>query len=374
MRLRVLGVSEIYPHRGRPQSGSFVVGQCRSVRHECDVSMLSPRFWSPFALEGSWLKFYRGQAPFQVVEGIPTWYPVTPAWNSYFYLVCQTLSMRYAFGWRASRLEFDVVHAHGVIPAGDPALRIATRRRTPLVVTAYGSDLNLYPKFRSLRGLVRRVLERADVLVTVSRALGDLARELGRTGPVEWIPIGYDPSRFFPGTEVRGPVVLYAGRLFHAKGLEELIAAWPAVRARRPHARLRLVGDGPLVDLLRSRASPDVEFAGAKSHAEVAEEMRRASVFCLPSHREGWPASCVEALACGLRVVATRVGGLGELLDGAPGARTFPVGDVPSLVEALVSALDDTTPPDAIRRHPAPYTWDAIGRRYVDLYHRLLAR
>lgn len=365
MRPRVLGVSEIFPHRGRPTSGRFVVGQCRSVAAECDVTFLSPRFYSPIAPPDSWLRFYRGQPPFEVVEGIPAHYALTPAWPSWFYMICQTLSMRWALPLRAARLPFDLVHAHGVVPAGDAALRIARRR--PLVVTAYGSDLNLYPHYRSLRGLVRRVLDRADVVVTVSRALGELASALGRPRRVEWIPIGYDPSLFFSAPDPRPPVILYAGRLFHGKGIEELGAAFARVRRVRPDVTLRILGEGPL-----PLEGEGIEPMGAVPQARVAEEMRQARVFCLPSHREGWPASAVEALASGLRVVGTSVGGLGELLRGAPGARTVPVGDSDALARSLLDALDDATPPDAIARHVEAFTWAEVGRRYSELYRSLL--
>lgn len=371
MRLRILGVSEIYPHRGRPSAGSGVVGICRSVMSECDVTFLSPRFYSFLMPSDSWLSFYRGQSPFASVEGIPTHYALTPAWSSYFYIVCQTLMMRWALPWKAARLgTFDLVHAHGVIPAGDAGLRIARRLRLPLVVTAHGSDLNLYPRFPHLRKLVERVLHSADAVVTVSRALGGRARDLGRSRCIEWIPVGFDPGVFFPGAG-REAVILYAGRLFEGKGLEELVDAFREVRRCRPAARLRVIGDGPLSVRLRERAGEGAEFVGAIPHAGVAEEMRRASVFCLPSHREGWPTSCVEALASGMRIVATGVGGLGELLLGAPGARIVPVGDPHALADALLDALNDPTPPAAIREHARPFEWAEIGKRYVNLYRSL---
>lgn len=363
--MKILGVSEIFPHRGRPTSGRFVVGQCRSVAAECDVQFLSPRFYSPIAPADSWLRFYRGQPAFEIVDGIPAHYAITPAWPSYFYMICQTLSMRWALPWRAARLSFDLVHAHGVVPAGDAALRIAKRR--PLVVTAYGSDLNLYPQYRSLRPLVRRVLDAADVVVTVSRSLGELASGLGRPKRIEWIPIGYDPAVFFAAPDPRPPVVLYAGRLFHGKGIEELGQAFAQVRRERPDARLRLLGDGPL-----HIEGEGIEAVGAVPQSQVAEEMRAARVFCLPSHREGWPASAVEALASGLRVVGTDVGGLGELLRGAPGARTVPVGDAAALARALLEALEDSTAPEAIAKHVAPFTWSEVGKRYVEVYRSLL--
>jgi glycosyltransferase involved in cell wall biosynthesis len=100
-----------------------------------------------------------------------------------------------------------------------------------------------------------------------------------------------------------------------------------------------------------------VRFAGRVAHAELASWFACASVFCLPSHAEGVPNVVLEAMACGTPVVATDVGGIGEILPAFAG-HLVPVQDVPTLTATIVQALATPWDRERIVAHMKPFDWD----------------
>src|SRR5262249_33969305 len=123
----------------------------------------------------------------------------------------------------------------------------------------------------------------------------------------------------------------------------DLITAFLELAAQRPQTRLAVIGNGEQLETLKSRAAA-AGFAdrlllpGRLSSAQVAEWMRAATLFCLPSHSEGCPNVIVEALACGRPIVATNVGGIPELVDEQCGI-LVPAREPSQLCQALNAAL-----------------------------------
>jgi glycosyltransferase involved in cell wall biosynthesis len=217
---------------------------------------------------------------------------------------------------RASR-DADLVHAHW-LSAGVAAL--ATGR--PFVVQLWGTDVELA---RRMRGLARRVLRRARLVVCASNALADAARELGAR-EVRVIPSAVDVPEGV-GEEGEPPEVLFVGRLSQEKGILELVEAANGLP-------LVVAGDGPL----RERVPGALGFV---PHHALGPLYERAAVVAVPSHREGFGVACAEAMAHGRPVVASAVGGLLDLVvDGETGV-LVPPRDVAALREALSRLLAD---------------------------------
>jgi glycosyltransferase involved in cell wall biosynthesis len=223
----------------------------------------------------------------------------------------------------ARRVDADLLHAHW-LPAG----WVAERSGTPYVVQVWGTDVELA---RRAPWLARRVLHRARLVIAASNDLAERARVLGAR-EVRVIPSGVGLPEHV-GTEAEPAEVLYAGRLSAEKGVLELLDAAAGLN-------LIVAGDGPL----RER----VPFArGFVPHDELQQLYARAAVVACPSRREGFGVACLEAMAHGRPVVATRVGGLLDLVvDGETGI-VVPPRDPAALRSALKRLLAD---PDLRRK------------------------
>jgi len=258
-----------------------------------------------------------------------------------------------------------LVHAHTGIN-GAHALPLARALDLPLVVTFHGYDatasdaeLARHP----LRGgiyLQRRAeLQRdAALAIAVSGFIRD--RVVARGWPAERVVVhhmGVDTGQHAPAPDAvpvgeRAPIVFYAGRLIEKKGLRHLIDALALVRERIPDAEIVVAGNGPLRGALAARAEAarvPIRFLGRVTQAGVDEWMQRAAVDCMPSVRaangdsEGLPTAVVEAMACGVPVVASAHAGIPEAVVHEETGLLAPEGDVPALAAHLTRLLDDPT-------------------------------
>lgn len=231
----------------------------------------------------------------------------------------------------------------------------------------------------------------ASALLTATRATRDAIPQRYRHLCVPMIENAIDPTRFraTPWPDPPSPDVpleiLFVGRLIPVKGLPMLLAALSRVRTKQP-VRLRVVGDGPMRDAWERAAraaglADIVTFLGERSLDEVAAEMRRAHVFCLPSVRESGGAVLLEAMASARPILAVAYGGPGEIVSEAVGRGIEPTGP-DDVAERLGDALLDLVAnPDEWRRRgeegrriaAARYSWDAKIDEAMALYGRLRA-
>src|SRR5262249_19783608 len=155
-------------------------------------------------------------------------------------------------------------------------------------------------------------------------------------------------------------LLLGVGRLVVDKGF---LAAARALAALPADVGLALVGEGPERPSIAAAAGARVHFLGARTPDEVALAYRACDLFVLPSEREGWPNVVTEARAAGLRVVATAVGGIPEILGGGPAVdprlgALVPKGDDMALANALRAALEVAGDRAYVRRFAERWGWD----------------
>ena len=225
------------------------------------------------------------------------------------------------------------------------------------------------------------VLRRSDVIRTISRFLEKQIESIAPGVPRVVFPTHTDFELYTDATrsEPVGDRVVSVGALYPVKGFTYLIRAWKTVVAVRPDARLALVGAGPLRPSLEREAvelgvRDRLEFRGSLPPSQVRRELLSARLMVLPSLSEGLGRVLIEAAACGLPVVATRVGGIPELVDDQTGF-LVPARDSEAIAEKVIWLLEHPERGEAMeacgrRKMQGVYSTE----RYVESYRGLFRR
>ncbi len=269
-------------------------------------------------------------------------------------------------------VEFDLVHALFLVPAGQLGAVVSGQIDVPLVASIHGSDIELMRYNPVLSGTVRWVLRRAAAVTAVSSDLLDKAERLAEINLGRVIPNAFDPDSFDPwplkqvtanqgwrsqvlvesflrAKRRHGPLVGTAGMVRPAKGFAFLLAAFHKLVGTFPNAHLLIVGDivnphekkNYLKQIKAMGLRRNVTLTGLIPPRQVMAWLREMDIFALPSLHEGSPCALMEAMGCGLAVVATNVGGIPDLVtDGVNGSLVEP-GDSEALAEKLISLSHD---------------------------------
>lgn len=280
----------------------------------------------------------------------------------------------------------EIVHLHVSPPLGQiAALKLLLPCR-PFLFTEHWTGY--HPSNGEFRGFFRKsltswVVNRAFAVTPVSRNLQEVMGSHGLRGRFEVVPNAVRTDLFFPAVQVRSGrpfTFLHVSRLAPAKNVEGIIRVSAALWRMRHDFRLLIVGDGPEKPGLENVAeallpnSACVRFLGRKDEVELAEIMRDANGLLLFSEYENLPCVVSEAMACGLPVIATRVGGVPEQVQPGMGILVKP-GDRDGLRNAMADMIDGTFHFDraAIRRFAEEnFSHGEIGKRFLRLYQEAL--
>ena len=244
----------------------------------------------------------------------------------------------------------DVVHAQAfssVVPAG-MAARWAGR---PLVVTLHTSHFLTRARRVGWKPILRRLVHRGDHVLAASTEIAEVASDLtGGTVAVEALTNGVDTDRVRPTSPtVPAPEgvrrVIVPRRLFPKNGVEYLVRAVPHIRSEVPGLEVLVVGDGPERGRLEALATRlgvagAVRFLGARPHHEMPGLLSSAEIAVIPSLMEATSVAGLEAMSCGLPLVASRVGGLPEIVGEGTGL-LVPAADPEALAGAVLTLLAD---------------------------------
>jgi glycogen(starch) synthase len=298
--------------------------------------------------------------------------------------------------WRHGATPVDVVHVHqGEDLAVLPLARLAARRhRCPLVVTLHCSVGHTMTG-RSMRARVlqalggrveRSCLRRADAVITLTDRAADAVRDDGVPADrVHTVPSGYDPGLFAGphGDVLAGiarPRIGYVGRLAPQKRPDVLVEAFGRMRRR---ASLVVVGDGPdrgrVARLVAESPVRDrITLGRFIPHRRVPAVLAALDVLVLPSAYEEMGSVLTEAMAAGLPVVASEVGGIPEVVRHGITGLLVPPLDPDALADALDRLVADPVLRERLasgaREHAGSYAWPRLTARVEAIYHRVLGR
>ncbi len=312
-------------------------------------------------------------------------------------LISLTFSLSCALLLIRRRKEYDIVHFHGAsLPFFLNILLLKLLRKSLIAKVA---SANLGIEAGSLRGryfglgdLSIKLLMMVDVFIATTEEIEKGLREDGFPGEkIKRIPNFVDYSVYGPATADekehlknnlglgKNPHVVFSGRFIQRKGIDYLLRAWEKVTVSASDARLILLGDGPLLKEMKTLArelgiGDSVDFRGHVH--EVPDFLRVADIFILPSLQEGMPNSLLEAMACGIASVGTRIGGVVDIINEGENGILVEPADVQDLAEGMLKLLRDKHLADAIARRACEtirdhYHLDSIVLKYRDLYQKL---
>jgi teichuronic acid biosynthesis glycosyltransferase TuaC len=338
--LSVLLLSGLYPNVTNPYFGIFVHNQVRQLsKAGCCVKVISPVPLVPQLLQfkSKW-KTYAKIPEATIIDGIEVIYPryVRPPGAWFHGISCYTMYAGINKIVRPIIKEFrpDILHAHRATPEGFVGKLLSKKYGIPLVCSLRGSDINVFPyRDRLTMTLTRRVLSNGHRLISVSGTLKAAAESISSPQtPIRVIyngcatsNISFDGSKRLAhraslGISQNDKVLIFVGNLIKTKGVFELLDSFSRLSSSRPNLYLIIVGTGSeqnKIEKFIASAALDkrVFLTGAVPHSAVSGWLSVADIFVLPTYNEGLPNALLEAMACGLPAIATRAGGIPEVVE-----------------------------------------------------------
>jgi teichuronic acid biosynthesis glycosyltransferase TuaC len=392
--MKVLVLASVFPNPRQPALGVFVRERARRMAGHCAMQVVAPVPWFPLngLIRGP---RFTGIPPVEQQGALTVHHPrafSVPRYLKSLDGLFYAASVAPFLAGLRRRFPFDVIDAHFAYPDGLAAVLLGRLFRVPVMVTLRGSIVRL-ATYAIHRPQLRWTLARAGAIVAVSRSLRDAAVALGQPSHrIRVIPNGVDTERFRPmdraaaraacGLPADRTLVLAVGGLYEGKGHHLVVEALPRLVRRRPDLLYTVVGgerpgeryrEGLEALARRLGVASHVHLAGPRPPEELPAWYAAADLFCLATRSEGWANCLLEALACGLPVVTTRVGGNPEIVRHGEHGLLVPWGDVPALAAAVEEALVRRWDRAALVAHASSHSWDDTAAQALEALRALVA-
>jgi glycosyltransferase involved in cell wall biosynthesis len=295
------------------------------------------------------------------------------------------------------RKEYDLVHFHGaslplitnILPLKLYGKKVIAKVAAAKLGTEAGS---LQGKYFFLGKILIWMLKKVDCFVAISEEIKDgLLNDGFNQAMITRIPNFIDQNLFHPsGKESRdqirkklgftdGKIVTFSGRLVERKGVSVLLEAWRKLIQDCKDVMLIILGDGPLEKKLKNQSrllgiEENVKFCGFINN--IDDYLAATDIFVFPSFQEGFPNSVLEAMACGIPVIATRIGGIVDVIKDEENGLLVEPGNAEQLADALKKLISDTEYASTLGKNGLKtvrenYDINVIANKYVEIYRKL---
>lgn len=316
------------------------------------------------------------------------------------FLTSLSFSLLLAFKLFVMRNKYDIVHFHGAsIPLIIclPLLKLLKKKViAKILASRLGTEAgSLRGRYFFIGNLLTVVIRRTDAFIAISQEIADGLKSDG-VQPERIIKMSnfVDTVKFYPvnseGQHMlkialsldKNIVINFTGRIVERKGVDVLINAFAKIKELLASSILIIIGTGPDEDkiknlVLKLGMNNNIRFLGHSS--EVAKYYQTSDIFVLPSYAEGMPNSLLEAMACGLPVIASRIGGVVDVVEDGKSGILFEPGNVSELTSAMIRLLKDDElrqrlGTEARRRILENFSIDRVAEEYIKLYRELYPR
>lgn len=391
--MKVLVFTSLFPNSIETEKGVFIKERMRHVARLCDIKVVAPvPYFPPIKIFKRWYKY--SQIPKEeTIDGLEVFHPrylVTPKIGMAFYGLWMFLGSLNTVRTIHRNFRFDLIDAHYVYPDGHAAILLGRTFNKKVVISARGTDINLYPEFPSIRKKIQFSLNGAAGIISVCQSLKDKMANLGIPAQkIEVISNGVDIHKFYPiskmGTrEILNlpkdkQIILSVGHLVPRKGFDVLIKAIADIKNCRNGnlPTLIIIGAGDYLKTLTRlvislKLENDVLLVGSKSHSDLYKWYSSADIFCLASSREGWPNVLFEALACGIPIIAFNVNGIPEVITSEEYGILVNDRNSKKMADAIITALNKNWDQQKLIEYAQRNTWDKVAEKVNLLYKGVL--
>lgn len=385
--MRIIIITNLYPNLLEPNRATFNRSQFRELAQYCDLKIIAPIAWTDRL--ANWAN-KKGSIPQQeFIDTIEVFHPTyffPPKVFRPIYGLCYWLSIFGTFTKINKKFNADVIFATWAFPDAYAAAIISKRSKLPLITKIHGSDIHSIKG--SLRGrFTTWALDNSGKVVSVSNDLANQVHKMG-ISPNKTMTLynGVDEQIFAPSNKRKArlqlnihsdnKILLYVGNLKKVKGADLLADTIAILRSTHSNIHLYIIGQGVLKSHIEKQLNvlnitSSVSFLGMLSQEQISSWMNAADLLVIPSRNEGVPNVMLEAMSCGLPVVATKVGGIPEIIrQGVTGTLCeAPISKL--LAEALANSLETKWNPSSIIEIAGQYTWKNNTKRLLEQFEAI---
>lgn len=390
----ILYLTRNYPNNIFNTNGLWVEGLVRAMSELCNVGVIAPVPYFPPLIPPESYARYRKILIRQNVGGVEVYRPrflAPPGYWLHSYIgKLMYWSIVNKMDRYREKFHFDLIHAQFSYPEGYVGARLAKRYNVPLVITEHASWdpwMQQYPLVRKQAVWAAAV---SSAVIAGSKFLGNtISPYLDNPDKLISVPIGVDTSLFKPAVdnhERDKTRLIYVGRIHPTKGVDVLFKAMKIMLEKGVDVSLTLVG-GDLgfrdfrkqEDKMRKLAGElgileRLDFVGSQPPEKVVEYIQNSGILVLPSRRESFGAVLIEALACGIPVVATRCGGPEDFINQEVGVLVEKENpeELASGIVNILQRLDDYPKEKLHRYADTGYSWNRIADKIFSLYESII--
>ncbi len=379
--MNILVITDFYPNLTIPHEGIFVYQQLREINKYANITVFVPQIIYPPLKRYEKVKrefdLYIDDKRYKVFI-IKYWQiPIIGEWIMPFIFIFR---MRRVI--KKKKIDFDLIHAFWAYRSGYWAYGLAKHFKKKYIITLLGSDVNywLHEHFKKPR--IEKAIANADRIIGLSRDLLKKIKYLNVTSRQKWIPNGMDPQDFHPrrGGKLKsteGIKIICIANHYYVKGVDILLQAAAELKSSLIDFSIILIGDGPerlKLEQLSEKLflKKQVIFKGIISHQQIPDYLRESDLLVIPSRNEGFGTVILEALACGIPVIGSKVGGIPEALEyGKYGILVEPESPV-KLAEAIIKSQKEKPSREMLIKYAARFSWSVVAREIHAVYQDVL--
>lgn len=347
----------MYPHF---LGGSFVHNQTKYLlKSGCKVRVVVPVPFYPRGIGGIYRWNVYSNIPKEaIIDNIPVYYPryfrLPGKWFHSLSCYTQYWGLKDIAHSIIKEFKPHIIHAHAVTAAGYVGLMLKNKYDIPLICSLRGSDINVYPYYgKTSMYLTKKLIEKADQLLSVSNSLKIAANQIAKSRrEIRVVYNGCEIGVFNRNKELgvkkrkrfgishNDKVLIFVGSVSRTKGIFELVNAFIKLNIDNPKLHLIIVGDGSALPEIKgiihaNKIEKKVHIFNNRTHNEIPVFLNTADILVLPSYAEGLPNVVLEAMACGLPVIASKVGGIPEAIEDGRSGILVDIQDIDALTRAI---------------------------------------